>query len=185
MTKVAILASHNASGFDTLYENAKELNISIELVISNNSDSNALQKAKKRALENALVNSKTDANPDKKIYELIKDKDCTVVYLSGYMKMLSAEITTNFKVINSHPSLLPKYGGKGMYGIHVHEAVIKNGEKVSGCTLHYVNEVYDDGEIILQNQVSIDKNETPQSLEKKVKHLESQTIVEGFKKCLK
>lgn len=72
-----------------------------------------------------------------------------------------------------------------MYGKFVHEAVIKNGEKKSGCTLHYVNEVYDDGEIILQNSITISSDETVESLEKKVKQLESKTIVEGLKKCLK
>lgn len=185
MTKIAILASHNGSGFDTLYKNAKELNISIELLISNNSDSNAIQKAKNRDIENYVVNSKTDDNPDAKIYELIKNKDCTFVYLSGYMKKISEEITNSFKVINSHPALLPKYGGKGMYGHHVHEAVIKNNEKVSGCTLHFVNEVYDDGEIILQKQIPVDADDTAISLESKIKELESQTIVEGFKRCLK
>lgn len=185
MTKIAVLASHNGSGFDTLYKNAKELNISIELLISNNSNSKAVEKAKQRSIECYVINSKTDENPDQKIFDLIKSKNCSVVYLSGYMKKISSEITNNFKVINSHPSLLPKYGGKGMYGRFVHEAVIANGEKTSGCTLHYVNEVYDDGEIILQNSVKISSNETVESLEKKIKQLESKTIVEGFKTCLK
>lgn len=185
MTKIAILASHNGSGFDTLFENADGLNISIELLISNNSDSKALQKAKQRNIENHIVNSKTAQEPDKKIYELIKEKECSIVYLSGYMKKISADITNNFKVINSHPSLLPKFGGKGMYGSFVHEAVISAGEKISGCTLHYVNEVYDEGEIILQNQILLDSEENAKSLEKKIKSLESKTIVEGFKKCLK
>ena len=185
MTKIAILASHNGSGFDTLYENTKTLGISIELVISNNSSSLAIQKAKKRSIEAHVINSKTDTDPDKKIYELIKNKGCLIVFLSGYMKKLSADLTNNFKVINSHPSLLPKYGGKGMYGRFVHEAVIKNGEKKSGCTLHYVNEIYDDGEIILQNSVMISDDDTVDSLENKVKKQESKTIVEGFQKCLK
>jgi phosphoribosylglycinamide formyltransferase-1 len=185
MTKIAILASHNGSGFDTLYKNSKELGISIEIVISNNSNSIALKKAKDRFIDCYIVNSKTDIDPDKKIYELIKDKGCCIVYLSGYMKKISDNLTDNFRVINSHPSLLPKYGGKGMYGRFVHEAVIRNNEKVSGCTLHYVNEVYDEGEIILQNIITLADNETVDTLESKVKELESKTIIEGFKKCLK
>jgi len=185
MTNIAILASHNGSGFDTLQTNAKELGIEIKLLISNNSDSQAIQKAKERGIETHVINSKTSLNPDAKIYELIKSKNCPIVYLSGYMKKISSDITNNFKVINSHPSLLPKFGGKGMYGRHVHEAVIKNKEKVSGCTLHYVNDVYDEGEIIMQNQLVLDSDETVQSLEKKIKLLEAKTIVEGLKKCLK
>lgn len=185
MTKIAVLASHNGSGFDALYEHADELNISIELLISNNSDSQAIEKAKQRDIECYVINSKIEHDPDKKIYELIKSKNCAIVYLSGYMKKISSDITNNFKVINSHPSLLPKYGGKGMYGKFVHEAVVKNKEKVSGCTLHFVNEVYDEGEIILQNQLLLDSDETAYSLEKKIKLLEAKTIVEGFKICLK
>ena len=184
MTKIAILASHNGSGFDALFNNAKELGISIEILISNNQDSKALQKAKERGIENYAINQKTENDPDAKIYELIKAKNCSIIYLSGYMKKISAELTKDFTVINSHPALLPNYGGKGMYGRYVHEAVIKNKEKISGCTLHYVNEVYDDGEIILQNQISLDADETPDSLEAKIKLLEAKTIVEGFKRCL-
>lgn len=184
MTKVAVLASHNGSGFDTLYNNLKELNISIELVISNNSNSLAIENAQKRGIENYVINSKTSSDPDLIMYELIKSRNCSVVYLSGYMKKISSDITNNFTVINSHPALLPKYGGKGMYGFHVHEAVIQNHEKVSGCTLHYVNEVYDDGEIIMQNQIVLDADETALSLEKKIKQLEDKTIVEGLKRCL-
>lgn len=184
MTKIAILASHNGSGFDTIYESAKELNISIELLISNNSNSLAIENAQKREIENYVINSKTSSNPDEKIYNLIKSKDCSIVYLSGYMKKISSDITNNFKVINSHPSLLPKYGGKGMYGRFVHEAVIKNKDNVSGCTLHYVNEIYDDGEIILQNKINLDDQESVESLEKKIKKLEAKTIIEGLKKCL-
>ena len=184
MTKVAVLASHNGSGFDTLYGALKELNISIELLISNNSNSLAIEKAKEKAIQNHIINSKTSDNPDAKIYDLIKSKACEIVYLSGYMKKLSPELTREFKVINSHPSLLPKYGGKGMYGYHVHEAVIANNEKISGCTLHYVNEIYDEGEIILQNQISLDADEDALSLEQKIKKLEKKTIIEGFKRCL-
>jgi phosphoribosylglycinamide formyltransferase-1 len=185
MTKIAILASHNGSGFDTLYKNAEILNISIEIVISNNSNSLALKKAKDRSIEHYIVNSKTDNDPDKKIHDLIGSKDCSFIYLSGYMKKISSDLTNNFKVINSHPALLPKYGGKGMYGRFVHEAVIAKGEKISGATLHYVNEVYDEGEIILQNSITLAKDETVDSLEAKIKELESKTIVEGFKRCLK
>jgi phosphoribosylglycinamide formyltransferase-1 len=185
MTKIAVLASHNGSGFDTLHEHSKKLGISIEVLISNNSDSLALQKAKQRGIKSHLVNSKTHTDPDARIYELIKENDCSIVYLSGYMKKISSQLTSNFKIINSHPSLLPKYGGKGMYGTYVHEAVIANNEKISGCTLHYVNDVYDEGEIILQNTLYVNEEDDAQSLEKKIKTLEALTIIEGFKRCLK
>jgi len=186
MTNIAILSSHNGSGFDAIYKAqlTKILNIDIKLIISNNSDAVVLHNATKRGIDNFLVNSKTDTNPDEKIYYLLKKYECNYIFLSGYMKKLSPLITQNFKVINSHPALLPKYGGAGMYGSNVHEAVIANGEKMSGVTIHEVNEVYDSGEIILQKSLTLSDEETPQSLEQKIKELEQLTIVDGLKICL-
>ena len=105
--------------------------------------------------------------------------------LSGYMKKLSSNIVNNFTVINTHPSLLPLYGGIGMYGKYVHEAVIKNKEQKSGVSVHYVNEHYDDGKIILQEELILNENENAQSLENKIKELEKETIVKALKICLK
>lgn len=183
MKKVAILASHNGSGFVALYKAAqqKEINIEIAVVISNNSNSVALQKAKQYGIDNFVINSKTDTDPNQKIEQLLKKYECEYVFLSGYMKKLSSILTKKFKIINSHPALLPNYGGTGMYGRFVHEAVIKNREKVSGVTIHLVNENYDDGEILLQKKLSLSKDESVDSLESKIKKLEQLAIVEAFK----
>lgn len=182
MKKIGILASHNGSGFDAIYKACKEnrLNAQVTVVISNNTNAVVLQNAKKYQLTNYLVNSKTDDNPDEKIYALLKENNCEYVFLSGYMKKLSSKITNNFKIINSHPSLLPKYGGAGMYGSFVHEAVIQNSEKISGVTIHEVNEKYDEGKILLQKQLRLSDNETVQTLEKKIKELEISAIVEAL-----
>lgn len=187
MTNIAILSSHNGSGFDTLYHASQNdiLDININLVVSNNTDALVLKKASKYKIDNHLVNSKTSSNVDDTIYELLKKNDCEYIFLSGYMKKISSLLTNNFKIINSHPSLLPKYGGAGMYGRHVHEAVIKNNERVSGVTIHEVNEKYDDGEIILQKELLVSDAETSESLEAKIKELEKIAIVEAFVKCLK
>ena len=186
MKNIAILASYNGSGFSTIYKAQleKTLNINVKLVISNNTDAVALQNATKYGIDNFLVNAKTDTNPDERIYDLIQKYKCKYIFLSGYMKKLSPKITQNFKVINSHPSLLPKYGGAGMYGNHVHEAVIDNGEKMSGVTIHEVNEVYDSGKIILQKSLTLTEDETSKSLEKRIKELEQLTIIDGLKICL-
>ncbi len=186
MKNLAILASHNGSGFDAIYKaiQEKKLSCNIALVISNNTHAKVLQKAKDAALKNHLVNTKHYENPDEKIYELLKQNDIEYIFLSGYMKKLSVKITQNFQVINSHPSLLPQYGGVGMYGRYVHEAVIANKEHKSGVTLHYVDEVYDSGEIILQKELQLSRDETVDSLEKKIKQLEASTIVEGLQRCL-
>jgi phosphoribosylglycinamide formyltransferase-1 len=186
MTNVAILASHNGSGFDALYtaQIAKVLDININLVISNNTNAVALQNADKRAINNFLINAKTQLHPDEAMYDLLKKYQCEYIFLSGYMKKIPAKITQEFKVLNSHPALLPKYGGCGMYGRFVHEAVIANKDKRSGVTIHEVNEAYDEGKIILQKELLLVENETVESLEEKIKGLEALAIVEGFAKCL-
>ena len=187
MTNIAVLASYNGSGFDTLHQACKDgvLDIDIKLVISNNTNAVVLEKAKAYNINSYLVNATTESDVDEKIYTLLKENNCEYVFLSGYMKKISSKLTNNFKVINSHPSLLPKYGGQGMYGRYVHEAVVKNNEKVSGVTVHEVNEKYDDGKIILQKQLKLSEGETPQTLEQKIKDLEKSAIVESFIKCLK
>lgn len=187
MKNIAILASHNGSGFDALYKakQNKILNIDIPLIISNNTNANVLNKANSRKIENHIVNNKLYENPDEKIYKLLKEKDCEYIFLSGYMKKISPLLTNSFTIINSHPALLPNYGGAGMYGRFVHEAVIKNKEKISGVTIHHVNENYDEGEMILQKSLEISKNETIDTLETRIKALESQAIVEAFEKLLR
>lgn len=187
MTNVAILASHNGSGFDALYnaQLANILDININLVISNNTNAVVLQKADKRNIKNFLINAKTKQDPDEAIYSLLKEHQCEFIFLSGYMKKLSSKITQEFKVINSHPALLPNYGGCGMYGRLVHEAVISNHERMSGVTIHEVDEEYDKGKIIVQKELLLAHDETVDSLEEKIKELEGIAIVEGFAKCLK
>jgi len=187
MINIAIFASHNGSGLDSIYNAVQngDLNCNIALVISNNTNAVALQNASHYKLNHTLVNSKNSMNPDEKIYELLKKHNCTHIFLSGYMKKLSPKLTQEFKVINSHPSLLPKFGGNGMYGNYVHEAVINAGELLSGVTVHEVNEEYDSGKIILQKSLTLTKNETAISLEKKIKELEKCVIVEGLAKVLK
>jgi len=187
MINIAILSSHNGSGFDALY-NAKQskiLDINIPIVISNNTGANVLTKAKDRGIENHIVNGKLYKNPDQKILELIQAKNCKYIFLSGYMKKISPLLTEHFTIVNSHPALLPNYGGAGMYGRNVHEAVIKNKEKTSGVTIHHVNENYDEGEIILQRSLEINPTDTVDDLENNIKALESKAIVEAFVKLLK
>lgn len=182
MTKIAILASYNGSGFDALYQACKNniLNIEIVLVISNNSDAKVFHKAKNYGIEYKTINNKLYNDVDKEIYDLLTNLKCEYIFLSGYMKKISPFLTNSFKIINSHPSLLPNYGGAGMYGRLVHEAVIKNKEKISGVTIHEVNENYDEGKIVLQNTLELASNETVETLENKIKDLEKTTIVEAF-----
>lgn len=187
MKNIAILSSHNGSGFDTLY-NAQinnHLDINIKIVISNNTNAPVLKKAQARNIQNHIVNNALFSDVDSHIYELLTKEKCEYIFLSGYMKKLSSKITRNFKVINSHPSLLPLHGGKGLYGRYVHESVIASGDAKSGVSIHEVNENYDEGKIILQKELLLHADETVFSLENRIKELEAKAIVEGFLKCLK
>jgi phosphoribosylglycinamide formyltransferase-1 len=109
-----------------------------------------------------------------------------LVVLAGYLKILDKEIVNAFlgRIVNIHPSLLPKYGGKGCYGLKVHEMVLESGDTVTGATIHYVTEGVDQGEIILQHQMGVEKTDTPESLASRVLDLEHQLMVEGVKKVL-
>ncbi len=188
--RIGILSSYNGSGFDAIQKACEEnlLDAQVVLVISNNSTAKVLQKASDKNIPNFIVNTNRypDENLDEKITKMMNEFRVDYIFLSGYMKKLEKNLVNTFKnrIINSHPALLPKFGGKGMYGINVHKAVIEANEKESGCTVHFVNENYDEGEFILQNRFELNKDETVESLENRIKDLESKTIVEAFKKLL-
>ena len=191
MKKIGILASHNGSGFQVLQEAIKsgKLDAKIVVVISNNSNAGVFEKAESYDIPYFVINDKRypGQDIDDKITRLLLEFGCDYIFLSGYMKKIESNLLNSFpnKIINTHPAILPSiYGGKGMYGRFVHEAVIKNGEKKSGVTIHYVNEVYDEGEKILVKELELSQNETVDSLEDKIKNLESIAIVEAFEKLL-
>jgi len=191
MKKIGILSSHNGSGYVTLDDACKEkkLKAEIAIVISNNSDAHVLKIAEDRNTPNFVINKNLfpNDNLDEKITKLLVEYKCDYIFLSGYMKKLESVLIKTFenKIINSHPALLPKFGGKGMYGRFVHEKVIEACEKVSGVTIHFVNEEYDKGEFILQKSLHIKENCSVDELEKNIKYLESLSIVEAFQKLIK
>lgn len=191
MRRIGILASHNGSGFKTLQKacDNNSLDAQVVAVISNNTNANVLKTADELNIPNFIVNNKKyeNENLDAIIAKIFKEFKCDYIFCSGYMKIIGKTLVENFpkNIINTHPALLPsKYGGKGMYGRYVHEAVIKDGTQKSGVTIHFVNEKYDDGEIILTKELLINKNETVDSLEDRIKNLESEAIIEAFKKIL-
>lgn len=191
MIKIGILSSYNGSGFDALYNAIKNnvLDAEISIVISNNTKAKVLENAKNRDIPNFIVNSKIypNDNLDDKITSLLLEHKCDYIFLSGFMKKIEKKLLKTFenRILNSHPSLLPSFGGKGMYGRFVHEAVIKAKAKKAGVTIHYVNENYDEGKYLLQNELEVADQESVDSLENRVKELESLTIVEAFKILIK
>ena len=191
MTKIGILASYNGSGFETIQKaiNEKILDAKVVVVITNNSNAGVLEKAESYDIPHFVINDKRypGQDIDDKISRLLLEFGCDYIFLSGYMKKIESKLLNAFpnKIINTHPAILPsQYGGKGMYGRFVHEAIIENKEKKSGVTIHYVNEVYDEGEKILVKELLLDENETVDSLENRIKELEKEAIVEAFKKLL-
>ena len=189
--KIGILASYNGSGFETIQKAIieKKLNAKVVVVITNNTNAGVLEKAESYNIPYFIINDKRypGQDIDDKIARLLLEFDCDYIFLSGYMKKIGSKLLSVFpnKIINTHPALLPSiYGGVGMYGRFVHEAVIKNAEKKSGVTIHYIDEVYDEGEIILTKELEIAQNETVDSLENRIKELESIAIIEAFQKLL-
>ncbi|MGJ0341495.1 phosphoribosylglycinamide formyltransferase [Aliarcobacter cryaerophilus] len=189
--KIGILASYNGSGFETIQKAIEDgiLDANVCVIITNNSTAGVIEKAKKYGIDSFVINSKLfpNENLDLKITNILKDYECDYIFLSGYMKKIEDNMLKTFpnKIINTHPAILPSiYGGAGMYGHFVHEAVVKNGEKKSGVTIHYVNENYDEGEKILIKELELSSNETAKTLENRIKELEKIAIVEAFKKVL-
>jgi len=183
----AVFASYNGSNIDPIYKASMDniININISVIITNNTNANVINKAKELNIPCFIINDKNSSDTSVSIKEKLDEYSCTHILLSGYMKKISSLLTNNYTIINTHPALLPSYGGAGMYGSFVHEAVVNNKEEKSGVSVHYVNEKYDDGEIIYQDSLVLDKNETADTLEEKVKALEKIAIVEALKICLK
>ena len=165
--KTAIFISGNGSNLKSLinFSKRKKTPISINLIISNNKKARGLDFAKIFKIQKKIYNFKKDNLAEKKILLELKKKQITLICLAGFMKILSKKFIKNFKgkILNIHPSLLPKYKG-----LNTHERVIKNNEKYSGCTVHYVNYKLDSGKIILQKKIIIKKNDTPKTLARRV-----------------
>lgn len=174
MKKIVIFASGSGSNAQRIYEYFSEnKNIEISLILSNNPKAGVLERVKKMSIP-YIVFDRICFYKSPYIDTILKNIQPDLIVLAGFLWKFPEEIINNFqnKIINIHPSLLPKYGGKGMYGMNVHSAVIENKEKESGITIHYVNEHYDQGEIILQEKTEILETDTPESLAQKIHLLE-------------
>jgi len=165
--KTAVFISGAGSNLKSLikFSRLKKSPISINLIISNNPKSKGLSFAQIFKIKKKTYNFKRKIYAEKKILFDLKKNKIDLVCLAGFMKVLSKNFIKNFdgKILNIHPSLLPKFKG-----LNTHERAIKNKEKYSGCTVHFVNSKLDSGKIILQNKVKISKNETPKTLSKKI-----------------
>ncbi len=174
--KVAVLVSGGGTNLQALIDAEKSGIIrsgKISLVISNKSDAYALERAKNAGIETAVVlknNCSGKEDFENQIMELIDSHDIDFIVLAGFMVILSERFTSKYpkKIINVHPSLIPSFCGEGFYGLRVHEAALAYGVKVTGATVHFVNEIPDGGEIIMQKAVEIREDDTPETLQKYV-----------------
>lgn len=158
------------------------LNAKINLVVSNNLNAYAIKRAKNNNIDTYIINSKTKEEIDKELMSILEKYDVSLIVLAGYLKMIGDNLIKNYKIINTHPSLLPKFGGPGMYGMKVHTAVWEAKEDFTGPTIHFVNNEYDKGNIITQTKVEVKSTDTPFVISAKVQAIEKIQLVETLKR---
>lgn len=174
MKNIAIFASGegtNAQNIIDYFKNSKQ--VKIALVVSNKKEANVVKRAQIQQIPTLIID-KTSFYSSNAIVKYLQDAKIDLIVLAGFLWMVPENLIRAFpeKIINIHPALLPKFGGKGMYGMNVHKAVIDSKERESGISIHFVNEHYDEGKIISQHKCAIDENETPESLAEKIHQLE-------------
>lgn len=176
MKNIVVLVSGGGTNLQALIDaqnNGEIKNGKISCVVSSNPNAYALERAKNNSIDTDIIRRK-DYNSldeyDKALTELLKSKNADLVVLAGFMTVLGSGVINAFenKIINIHPALIPSFCGKGFYGLHVHEAVLEKGVKITGATSHFVNEVCDGGPIIMQKAVEVKNEDTPEVLQKRV-----------------
>jgi phosphoribosylglycinamide formyltransferase 1 len=172
--QIAIFASGSGTNAQRIIEYFTENeHVRVSCLLSNSRDAFALTRAENLGVE-TLVFSRNDLNYSSIVYDFLLERKIDLIVLAGFLWLIPEKLIRNFTIINIHPALLPKYGGKNMYGHFVHEAVIQNREKQSGITIHYVNEKYDDGTIIFQAACDVLPDDTPETLASRIHQLEYQ-----------
>jgi phosphoribosylglycinamide formyltransferase-1 len=186
MKNIAIFASGEGTNAQNIIDYFKFSNkIKIALVVSNKPNANVLNRAIQSGIPSIVINRHSFYESDQTI-DRLKTLNIDLIVLAGFLWMIPENFVKAFsnRIINIHPALLPKHGGKGMYGINVHKAVILAKDAQSGISIHYVNEYYDEGKIISQHQCNVSENETPESLAKKIHALEHAHLPKAIEKLL-
>lgn len=174
--KIAVFVSGGGTNLQALIDacnNGMIKSGKIELVVSSNPNAYALERASRADISTAVISKKECASQEEfeaRIKKLLTDNEIELIVLAGFMSILSENFTNDYpeRIINVHPSLIPSFCGKGFYGLRVHEAALEYGVKVTGATVHFVNEIPDGGKIILQKSVAIKPNDTPEILQRRV-----------------
>jgi phosphoribosylglycinamide formyltransferase-1 len=177
--QIAIFASGSGSNAELLIQKSRELdlNYEVKLIVTNSAKAGVIERAHRLGIP-IFVWEAADIAGSENFISFLKKNEIDYIVLAGYLKKIEGSLVQHFenKIVNIHPSLLPKYGGKGMYGHHVHEAVIAAKESESGITIHYVNEHYDEGTVIAQFTCALGVADTVESLQKKIQTLEHENF---------
>ena len=174
--RIAVLVSGGGTNLQALIDAQKAGNIKsgeIELVVASNDKAYALQRAAAAGIETAVASKKelgSQSRFEEALCALMTEKDIDLIVMAGFMSILTKDFTDKYpmRIINIHPSLIPACCGKGFYGLHVHEAALEYGVKVTGATVHYVNEIPDGGRIIMQKAVEVKDGDSPETLQRRV-----------------
>ncbi len=172
--RIAIFASGSGTNAARIMSHFKDKNTAeVAIILSNKPDAKVLERAAAFGVRTRIFDRDTFYESTE-IQDILTELRIDLIVLAGFLWLVPADLIRAFpnRMINIHPALLPKYGGKGMYGRHVHEAVIANGDRESGISIHFVNEVYDDGRIILQAKCPVKPEDTPESLAARIHELE-------------
>ena len=179
MKNIAVFASGGGSNFKSIHHHVQSGNIpgNIVLTVSNNRDSGAIKYARRSNISTLIINKVRHPNPvdrEELLIQTLRDHEVNLICLAGYMKLLPKNIVHQYQncILNIHPALLPQFGGKGFYGIKVHEEVIASGVPNSGATVHFVDEEYDQGKIIAQESVEVRSEDTVETLAERVLKIE-------------
>lgn len=182
--RIAILASGSGSNAQKIIEYfADNKYIKVECVLSNNPNAYVLVRARNHGVD-TLVFDRNQFYESFFVENFLNERRINLVVLAGFLWLVPEKLVRKFKIINIHPALLPDYGGKNMYGMKVHQAIVSNKEQYSGITIHHVNEKYDDGAIIFQAKCQLSEFETPETLAEKVHKLEHQYYPQVIEKVL-
>ncbi len=174
MKRIAIFASGSGTNAEKIIEHFKGHSAAaISILLSNKREAKALARAARHGVPTRVFN-RSELYESDDILHLLKEKKIDLIVLAGFLWLIPENLIGAFPngIINIHPALLPKYGGKGMYGLRVHETVLESGDSESGITIHYVNPEYDEGKIIFQAKCKIDPDDDPESLAQKIHQLE-------------
>ena len=187
MKHIAIFASGNGSNAKAIIEYFKNhTSVKVSLVVTNNPEAGVIKMTHSHKIVSAIV-SKEFFTDEVLMNKLLQAQNIEMIVLAGFLQLVPEFLLQKFpkRMVNIHPALLPAHGGKGMYGKKVHEAVLAAKETETGITIHYVNENYDEGEVILQKKITVEKNDTVESLLSKIKQLEHEWYAKTIEQLLK